>query len=323
MKVTRRRFVIGTAACVGASLLPLPNAVALKLAPVGRSPTIKVIGVGSAGTAWVNEAIIDSLPSEPCIVVDSDGLTLIEALTDHFVTLPRLPLEPDRRFLRGWNAALAKETEISKLVTGADVVIIAAGLGGNTASGAAPVIADIARKHGAFVVAVVSRPMDSEGTRVGVTARRAYCDLGLAADCVLVSDAQRLLSVAAAGSPIGLVHAMQDLLQADTIGSVIAMMGTENRDAIAAAMTGGLGHLGSGEAAGLSEAIERALHSPALPFDAVARGTRAVLLGRSLERPEARAMEQALGALGQELEVTWGWVRSADPGYRVDGALLG
>lgn len=107
---------------------------------------------------------------------------------------PGCPSGPGADPSRGRAAAFEARAEIEAALRGAEVVFIAAGLGGGTGTGAAPVVAEIARATGALVVAVVTLPFSFEGSRRRALAQRGLKELGEAADatCYIAND--RLLS---------------------------------------------------------------------------------------------------------------------------------
>jgi cell division protein FtsZ len=164
-----------------------------------HQPRIKVIGVGGSGGNAINTMINFGLEGVEFIVVNTD----IQALSANAAPL-KLSIgngvtrglgagaDPDK----GRKAALEDANRLKELISGADMVFVTAGMGGGTGTGAAPVIAQIAREEGALTVGVVTRPFGFEGKQ---RARRA--DAGLAAlseqvDTLITIPNEKLLTIA-------------------------------------------------------------------------------------------------------------------------------
>jgi cell division protein FtsZ len=164
-----------------------------------HQPRIKVIGVGGSGGNAINTMINFGLEGVEFIVVNTD----IQAL--HANAAPqKLSIgngvtrglgagsDPDK----GRKAALEDAQRLKELISGADMVFVTAGMGGGTGTGAAPVIAQLAREEGALTVGVVTRPFGFEGKQ---RAKRA--DLGLSAlseqvDTLITIPNEKLVSLA-------------------------------------------------------------------------------------------------------------------------------
>src|SRR5437660_5936897 len=129
---------------------------------------IKVIGVGGGGTNAVNRMIEAGLGGVDFVAMNTDRQVLN-------VSLAPVKMQLGENLTRGLgaggnpeigrSAAEESKTEIKKALDGADMVFITAGMGGGTGTGAAPVIAEIAREIGALTVAVVTKPFNFEGPR--------------------------------------------------------------------------------------------------------------------------------------------------------------
>src|SRR5687767_2010270 len=134
----------------------------------GSTANIKVIGVGGGGTNAVNRMIEAGLSGVDFLAMNTDRQVLGISLAPH-----KLPLGENltRGLGAGGNpdigrsAAEESKSEIKKAMEGSDMVFITAGMGGGTGTGAAPVIAEIARDIGALTVAVVTKPFNFEGPR--------------------------------------------------------------------------------------------------------------------------------------------------------------
>ena len=131
-----------------------------------KSAVIKVMGVGGGGCNAINSMIASNITSAEFIAVNTDNQALLLSKAEKCVQI-------GERLTKGLGAgsdpnvgeAAAEESkeEISKLLTGTDLLFIAAGMGGGTGTGAASVIARIARELGILTVAVVTKPFSFEG----------------------------------------------------------------------------------------------------------------------------------------------------------------
>ncbi len=171
-----------------------------------RNPTvIKVIGVGGGGSNAVDRMIATGLANVEFIAVNTD----LQALQRSSAPI-RLPLgskltgglgaggKPEV----GENAALEDREEIQNLIEGADMVFITAGMGGGTGTGAAPVIAQIARELGILTVAVVTKPFGFEGQRKLRLAAAGIEKLRDSVDTLITIPNQHLLKIVERKTPI-------------------------------------------------------------------------------------------------------------------------
>ena len=160
---------------------------------------IKVVGVGGGGGNAVNTMIRSGLEGVDFIVANTDAQALKASLAPHKIQLGKeltkglgAGADPDI----GRDAALEDRMELQEFLSDADMVFITAGMGGGTGTGAAAVVAQIARELGALTVAVVTKPFAFEGKR-----RRKHGELGVArlrecVDTLITIPNQRLLQVA-------------------------------------------------------------------------------------------------------------------------------
>lgn len=160
--------------------------------------TIKVIGVGGAGSNAVNRMIAEELSGVHFISLNTDSQALNQSKAEH-----RLQLGDS--FTKGLGAggdpsvgeAAARESDkqIAELLQGADMVFITAGMGGGTGTGAAPVVAEIARKMGILTVGVVTKPFFFEGPRRKRSAEEGAAKLRDHVDTLIIVPNDRLMSV--------------------------------------------------------------------------------------------------------------------------------
>ncbi|MEZ5380907.1 MAG: cell division protein FtsZ [Microthrixaceae bacterium] len=167
--------------------------------PQNYLAVIKVIGVGGAGCNAVNRMIDAGLKGVEFIGVNTDAQALLMSDAD-------LKLDIGRELTRGLGAGSDPEvgrqaaedhrSDIEEALRGADMVFITAGEGGGTGTGAAPVIADMAKSMGALTIGVVTRPFTFEGRRRSVQADQGIAKLKDKVDTLIVIPNDRLLSVA-------------------------------------------------------------------------------------------------------------------------------
>jgi cell division protein FtsZ len=159
---------------------------------------IKVVGVGGGGVNAVNRMIDAGLKGVEFIAANTDAQALLMSDAD-------LKLDIGRQLTRGLGAgsdptvgrAAAEEhrADIEEALRGADMVFITAGKGGGTGTGAAPVVAEIAKTLGALTIGVVTRPFTFEGRRRSVQAEQGIQQLKDKVDAIIIIPNDRLLTV--------------------------------------------------------------------------------------------------------------------------------
>ncbi|MHB1091126.1 MAG: cell division protein FtsZ, partial [Ilumatobacteraceae bacterium] len=168
-------------------------------APQNYLAVIKVIGVGGGGVNGINRMIDAGLKGIEFIAVNTDAQALLMSDADFKLDIGRdltrgLGAGSDPEI--GREAAEANRSEIEEAISGADMVFITAGEGGGTGTGAAPIIAEIARGAGALTVGIVTRPFAFEGRRRSVQADAGIAKLKDKVDTLIVIPNERLLTVA-------------------------------------------------------------------------------------------------------------------------------
>ncbi len=265
--------------------------------PVVHGARIKVIGAGGAGGNAINTMLEQWAISDHAGRLG--GVDFIAANTDKQALKGNrapLRLQLGQELTRGLGAgadpeigrkaAIESEAEITKLLEGADMIFITAGMGGGTGTGAAPVIARIAHDLGALTIGVVTRPFNFEGKRRDRFALQGLEQLQESVDSLITIPNERLLVVA--GKDMSMVQAfkMADevLLHAVRgISDLILVEGLINLDfADIRSVMGEMGMtlMGSGVASGEHRSIEaatRAISSPLLENVSI-RGATGILL---------------------------------------------
>jgi cell division protein FtsZ len=239
-------------------------------------PRITVIGVGGAGGNAISNMIEAEIEGVDFIVANTDAQALNNSIAEH-----RIQLGPD--ITRGLGAgsrpevgrAAAEETieEIERALEGVNMVFIAAGMGGGTGTGAAPVIAEIARGKGILTVGVVTKPFLFEGTRRMRSAESGIDELQKNVDTLLVIPNQNLFLVAKAETTFKEAFQLADEVLQQGVRSITDLMvmpGLINLDfADVRSVMGEMGKamMGTGEGEGDNralEAAERAIANPLL-----------------------------------------------------------
>ncbi|ATX78866.1 cell division protein FtsZ [Mariprofundus aestuarium] len=242
-----------------------------------QSAKIKVIGVGGGGGNALNNMITQKLRGVEFIVANTDAQAIER--NDAEVKL-QLGADITRGLGAGANpqigreAASAEKDRLREFMQGTDMVFITAGMGGGTGTGAAPVIAEVAKEMGVLTVAVVTKPFNFEGKRRMRQADAGIAELRKYVDTLITIPNQKLIG--AVGKNTSMLEAFRKaddvLLQAVRgIAELITHTGYMNVDFadVKAVMseTRGVAMMGSGSATGESRAIEaaeRAISSPLL-----------------------------------------------------------
>ncbi|MEJ7870833.1 MAG: cell division protein FtsZ [Rubrobacteraceae bacterium] len=160
---------------------------------------IKVVGIGGGGTNAVNRMINSGLSGVEFIAVNTDAQSLQMTDADMKIHIGEkltrgLGAGADPKL--GMEAAEESKAEIEESLKGADMVFVTAGKGGGTGTGAAPVVAKLAREAGALTVGVVTRPFTFEGKRRGTYAEEGIKRLKENVDSLIIIPNDRLLQVA-------------------------------------------------------------------------------------------------------------------------------
>ncbi len=250
---------------------------------------IKVIGAGGCGGNAVNHMIVAGLRNVDFISANTDTQALqnnhapIRMQLGQMLTRGRgTGGNPDV----GRKAALEDEEKIREVLSDAEMVFVTAGMGGGTGTGAAPVIARIARELGGLTVGVVTKPFQFEGRKRMMQAEEGIRELKGAVDTLITIPNQRLLSIASRTTSMrdAFHKADEVLLQAVRgISELVTVHGLINLDfadvrSIMAEM--GMAMMGAATASGESRALEaaqRAISSPLLE-DVSIKGARGLLI---------------------------------------------
>jgi len=250
---------------------------------------IKVIGVGGAGGNAVNTMIANKVEGVEFYVANTDVQALEKSLAPTVIQLGRevtRGLGAGANPERGREAALESVQEIAEALKGADMVFVTAGMGGGTGTGAAPIIAQIAREMGALTVGVVTKPFRFEGKRRLRFAEEGIERLEKAVDTLITIPNDRLLQVTSANTSLldsfrladeVLQHATQGVSDLITVPGIINVDFADVRTIMSgqgrALMGMGIGH-DEGRAL---QAAQQAISSPLLE-DVTIHGAQGILI---------------------------------------------
>lgn len=249
---------------------------------------IKVVGVGGGGNNAVNRMIEASLKGIQFIAINTDKQALYNSKAEYKIQIGEKltrGLGAGANPEIGSKAAEESRDDVYQALQGADMVFVTAGMGGGTGTGAAPIVAQIAKEMGILTVGVVTKPFTFEGRRRMMHADKGIEELRKRVDTLVTIPNDRLLQVVEKRTSI--VDAFKiadDVLRQGVqgISDLIAIPGLVNLD-FADVKTimheRGLAHMGVGHASGENRAIDaakQAIHSPLL--ETTINGAKGVLL---------------------------------------------
>ena len=253
-----------------------------------HQPVIKVVGVGGAGVNAVNRMVDARVPGVEFMAVNTDLQSLqlcVADVTVHIGDEQTRGLGAGADPEVGHRSAFEEQDKIKRLLKGSDMVFVAAGAGGGTGSGAAPVVARLAREVGALTVGIVTKPFSFEGSRRGTQAQKGIEELAAEVDTLIVVPNDRLLEVL--DQQTSMVEAFKvadDVLRQGVQGisdlvTLPAVINLDFADVRSIMSDAGRALLGIGMAHGdgrAIEAAEKAISSPLL--ETSMEGARAILL---------------------------------------------
>lgn len=249
---------------------------------------IKVIGAGGGGNNAVNRMVEAQLQGVEFIAVNTDKQALHTSKAEHKIQIGE---KLTRGLGAGANPEVGKKAaeeskdEIIKVLEGADMVFVTAGMGGGTGTGAAPVVAQIAKELGILTVAVVTKPFSFEAKKRMQNAERGIASLKEKVDTLVVIPNDRLLQVVERKTTFTEAFALSDeVLRQGVQGisdliSIPGLINLDFADVKTIMYDTGMAHMGIGRASGenrAEEAAKAAINSPLL--ESSVEGARGVLL---------------------------------------------
>jgi cell division protein FtsZ len=291
---------------------------------VAVGASIKVIGVGGAGGNAVNRMIQSGLNGVEFIAANTDAQVLDQSLSPKKIQLGESVtkgLGSGANPNVGREAAEEDEAIISEALQGADMVFVTAGMGGGTGTGAAPVVARIARAQGSLTVAVVTRPFDFEGRRRMQLAEDGLRELRERVDTLIVIPNQRLLTIVDRTTPLKeafrvadqvLHHATKGISDLITVPGLVNLDFADVKTVMAER---GNALMGAGFSTGPNRAYEAAQSAVSSPLldDISISGAEALLVnvtgGESMTLHEINeAVTVVVDAAGHDANVIFGAV---------------
>lgn len=285
--------------------------------PVAR---IIVIGVGGAGNNAVNRMIDENISAIEFYVANTDKQALSTSKARNRLVLGNdsykgLGAGGDPAV--GESAALQSENEIRDIVRGADMVFIAAGMGGGTGTGASPVIARIAREEGALTVAIVTRPFGFEGKKRISQSVEGLSKLKENVDAIIVVSNDKLLMMNGQ-CPVSEAFSESDKVLAQSVKTVTdlilmpAVINLDFADVNNTLRNAGIALIGFGMGSGPNKAQEAATSAIASPLLEVSiQGARSAIIsvtcGTNVSLYEAQeAANNIMEAAGGNLDMKFG-----------------
>jgi len=282
------------------------------------SANVKVIGVGGGGGNAVSRMSRNFTRGVDFIAINTDHQDLDHCEVKHKLYIGKgltkglgTGMNPDL----GRQAAEENRSEISEAVKDADLVFLAAGMGGGTGTGATPVVAEAAKQAGALTIAVVTKPFAFEGSQRERIAQEGLMKLKDKVDAIIVVPNDRIFTVISKDTPIlKAFESIDEVLRNALKGlvEIIAMPGIINvdfADVKNIMQDAGVAIVGVGLASGQDRAVaavQAALHSPLL--ETSPEGAKAVLLGISGGR------DLKMTEINEAAKIV---AQTADPGARI------
>jgi len=250
--------------------------------------SIKVVGCGGGGNNAVNRMVDAGLRGVEFIAINTDRQALA-------MSGAQTKIQIGEKMTKGLGAGAVPEVgrraaeesreEIAQALAGADLVFVTAGMGGGTGTGAAPVVAEVARDLGALTISVVTKPFAFEGKQRMKNAEMGIADLKQRVDTLVVIPNDRLLQVVSKGTTmLEAFRIADDVLRQGIQGisdliAVPALINLDFADVKTVMESGGMAHMGIGTGKGenrMIEAAKNAISSPLLETNI--DGARAVLI---------------------------------------------
>ncbi len=248
---------------------------------------IKVIGVGGGGGSAINRMVTSKIRGVEFLVANTDVQALHHSLAPgklHIGKSITKGLGAGMDPLMGQKAAEESQNEIRDALAGADMVFITCGLGGGTGTGAAPVVANLARDIGALTIAVVTKPFSFEGTQRKSIAEKGWEDLASKVDAIITIPNDKILQIV--DKKTALIEAFQtadEILQQGVRGiseliTVPGLVNVDFADVKAIMKDTGSALMGIGRGTGENRAVEAAKAAISSPLlDLSIEGAKGIL----------------------------------------------
>ena len=285
-----------------------------------NSAVIKVFGVGGGGGNAINSMIESNVSSARFVAVNTDSQALLRSKADERLQIGNAltkGLGAGSNPSIGEAAAEESKEEIARMLEGTDLLFIAAGMGGGTGTGAAAVIARIARELGILTVAVVTKPFMFEGKVRNENANIGIANLKKYVDTLVVIPNDKLLQLDDHLSVLEAFKVADDMLKQGIIGIVdlidtSSLINLDFADVSTIMRNQGLAHMGIGRSKGekrVIEAVRQAVSSPLL--ETTIEGAKSVILnvtgGKDLKLSEVNeAASLVQGIIDESANIIFG-----------------
>ncbi len=291
-----------------------------------QSAKIKVIGVGGGGNNSLGRMREIGIKGGELIAVNTDAQDLLYANADQKILIGR---ELTQGLGAGSNPKIGEEAakesaaEIKKKIAGADMIFITCGLGGGTGTGAAPVIANLAKKQGALTIGIVTLPFTIEGQKRVENAMEGLERMESVVDTLIVIPNDKLLELAPE-LPLHTAFKIADEILTNSVKGTTELITTSGlvnldfADIRAVMSDGGVSLIGMGESESQQraiEAVEKAINNPLLDVD-ISNATGAlvnIIGGPDMSLEECRIIMDSIGKrLDPNAKIIWGAQISED-----------
>ncbi len=310
------------------SLSPEAKAIDQELAELlkKQSAKIKVIGVGGGGGNSLSRMREIGIKGGELIAINTDAQDLLYANADHKILIGReltQGLGAGSNPKVGQEAAHESESEIKKKISGSDMIFITCGLGGGTGTGAAPVIANLAKKQGALTIGVVTLPFTIEGRKRLENAMDGLERMEQAVDTLIVIPNDKLLELAPE-LPLHTAFKIADEILTNAVKGTTELVTTSGlvnldfADIKTVMSNGGVSLIGMGESdtgQRALESVDKAIQNPLLDVD-ISNATGAlvnIIGGPDMSLEECKTIIEAVGnKLSPDAKLIWGAQISED-----------
>ncbi len=285
-----------------------------------QSAKIKVVGIGGGGNNSLNRMGEIGIKGGELIAMNTDAQDLLYTNANHKILLGKeltQGLGAGSNPKIGEEAAKESESEIKKKLSGADMVFITCGMGGGTGTGAAPVVANIAKKAGALTIGVVTMPFTIEGQKRIENATYGLEKMEALTDTLIVIPNDKLLELAP-DLPLHTAFKIADEILTNAVKGVTELVTTSGlvnldfADIQAVMKEGGVSLIGMGESDTKQraiDAIEKAMQNPLLDVDI--SGAKGALInivgGQDMSLDECKEIISRVGnKLNPQAKMIWG-----------------
>lgn len=301
-----------------------------------RKAEIKVVGVGGAGGNTISRLMQVGIVGAETVAVNTDAQDLLYTDSDHKVLIGReltSGLGAGANPKVGMEAAKESKKDIKQAIDGADLIFITCGLGGGTGTGAAPVVADIAKKNGALTVAIVTLPFSMEGRQRSKNAQEGLENLESVVDTLILIPNDKLLEIVPDVSILTAFKVADEILvnAVKGIAELITKPGLVNLDFadVRAVMgSGGMAMIGMGESDTENravESVEKSLNNPLL--DVEVDGATGALInvsgGEDITIKECQEIVEAVSSkINPDARIIWGAMVQKELGDTIRTMLI-